>query len=300
MIAARRPADLPAAVPQPGQVASVPTAEQVMGQAAHENFPVASLLLGPATRRHLLAVYGFARLVDDLGDEAAGDRGSLLDWLEAEVDAVYAGARPSHPLMRRLAASVRQLGLPRGPFERLIAANRQDQVVARYPAYADLAAYCELSANPVGELVLHVFGAADRERLRLSDDVCTGLQLVEHWQDVREDALRGRVYLPLEDLARFGVDEAELSGERAGEAFRALMAFEVARARELLLRGAPLASRLRGRMRLAVLGFVAGGLAALDAIERARFDVLGRSPRPSRGAVLHALARAQRASRRGA
>jgi squalene synthase HpnC len=291
-----------AAAPAPSiaeRPAAVPGAAEVMAKAAHENFPVASALLGPATRRHLLAVYGFARLVDDLGDEAAGDREALLDWLEHELELAYAGT-PTHPLMQRLAATIGERSLPRRPFERLIAANRQDQRVARYASFAELAAYCELSANPVGELVLHVFGAADQRRVRLSDAVCTGLQLVEHWQDVREDAERGRIYLPQEDLDRFGVGERDLHAESAAPPLRALMAFEVARARALLLAGAPLTRRLRGRQGLAVALFVAGGLAALDAIERARCDVLARAPRPSRLLLARALVRALRASRKAA
>jgi squalene synthase HpnC len=242
---------------------------------------VASRVLPARVRADLLAIYGFARMVDDLGDEASGDRLAHLDWLEGELEAAYRG-RATHPLMRRLGATVRAHRIPPEPFRRLIEANRQDQRVASYPTYADLAAYCELSANPVGHLVLHVLGAATPERIRLSDAVCTGLQLTEHWQDVAEDLARGRVYLPLEDLVRFGVTREDLGASRPGEAFRRLMAFEVARARELLERGAPLSRTLPPRAGFAVAAFVAGGLAALDAIERAGYDVLSRAPRPSR------------------
>src|SRR6266542_5818736 len=167
----------------------LPESKVVTAQAARENFTVASLLLPPSLRRPLLGIYGFARLTDDIGDEAEGDRSALLDWLESDVGRMYDG-EPIHPLLRRLAPSVRELGLPRRPFLRLIEANRQDQKVSRYETYADLAAYCELSANPVGELVLHVFRAASADRVRLSDAVCTGLQLAEHWQDVGEDFRR--------------------------------------------------------------------------------------------------------------
>jgi squalene synthase HpnC len=266
---------------QPGQP-GVPTASAVMEKAERENFPVASRLLPREDREHLLAVYGFARLVDDLGDEAPGDRGRLLDWLEAELDRAYAGAA-SHPLMVRLSGTLRERDLPREPFLRLIRANRQDQSVARYVTYADLAAYCELSANPVGHLVLYVLRAATPERMRLSDDVCTGLQLTEHWQDVGEDFRRDRIYLPREDMERFGCSEEDLGSSGPSPAFRRLLAFEVGRARGLLDRGAPLARDLGGRAGFAVAAFVAGGRAALDAIERAGFDVLGRTPRPSRG-----------------
>src|SRR5689334_3431732 len=164
----------------------VPGEAAVLERAGSENFSVASLVLGRGTRDHLLAIYGFARLVDQLGDDVDGDRLAHLDWLEAEVDRVY-GGMPEHPLMRRLAPAVHELDLPRGPFVRLIDANRRDQRQSRYPTYDELVDYCDLSANPVGELVLYVFGAATPERIALSDDVCTALQLLEHWQDVHED-----------------------------------------------------------------------------------------------------------------
>lgn len=256
-------------------------ASAVMARASGENFPVASRLLPRDTRRHLLAVYGFARLVDDIGDEAEGDRSRLLGWLEGEVEHLYRG-EPTHPLMQRLASTVRRFAIPPGPFHRLIAANRQDQEVTAYPTFQDLLAYCELSANPVGHLVLHVLEAATPERMALSDSVCTGLQLVEHWQDVAEDLGRGRVYLPQEDLARFGCSRDDLAGPKASEAFRALMAFEVARARSLLAQGLPLARDLGGRAGFAVAAFVAGGRSALDAIAHAGYDVLSQQPRPSR------------------
>jgi squalene synthase HpnC len=271
--------------------------DRVMSRAADENFPVASRLLPRATRGHLLAVYGFARLVDDLGDEAPGDRSRLLDWLEGELDLVYAG-EPTHPLMRRLEPTVRRFAIPRGPFDRLIAANRQDQAVAGYADFDDLLAYCELSANPVGHLVLYVLEAATAQRMALSDCVCTGLQLVEHWQDVAEDLRRGRIYLPRRDLERFGCTREDLAAPRAGNAFRRLMAFEVGRAGELLDRGAPLARDLGGRGGLAVAAFVAGGRSALDAIGRAGYDVLSRSPRPSKRRRLWDLVRASASLRR--
>jgi squalene synthase HpnC len=254
--------------------------DRIMSKAGSENFPVASRLLPVATRSHLMAIYGFARLVDDIGDEAPGDRSNLLDWLESELDLVYEG-HPGHPLMRRLAATVRRFHVPRTPFQRLIAANRQDQVVSSYATFDDLLAYCELSANPVGHLVLHVFEAVTPEHIRRSDAICTGLQLVEHWQDVAEDLRRGRVYLPQEDLERFGVNSDELRAARSSIGVRRMMAFEVWRARHLLDRGAPLAGALGGRAGLAVAAFVAGGHSALDAIGRAGYDVLSGDPRPT-------------------
>jgi squalene synthase HpnC len=237
-----------------------------MAQAPDENFPVAMWLLGPRTRRHLLAIYGFARLVDDIGDEVEGDRLALLDWLEGELDAVFAGGEPEHPVMRALAPTVRECALPRDPFERLIDANRRDQTVTRYETIDELLDYCRLSAAPVGELVLGVFRAATPDRVALSDRICAALQIVEHLQDISEDYARGRVYMPREDLARFDCHDRDLSGEPT-TARRALIAFEAARARALLSAGAPLARTLTLRPRLAVAGFVAGGRAALNALE---------------------------------
>jgi squalene synthase HpnC len=204
-----------------------------------------------------------------------------LDRIESELEAAARG-RADGPVMRRVGATVQELGLPLDPFKRLIEANRRDQAVGRYEAFDDLLAYCDLSANPVGHLVLLVFRADTARRRSWSDAVCTGLQLTEHWQDVAEDARRGRVYLPQEDLRRFGCPEEDLLELRPSPAFRRLLAFEVNRARELLRLGLPLASDLGGRAGFAVASFVAGGRAALDAIERAGFDVLTGSPRPSR------------------
>jgi squalene synthase HpnC len=229
--------------------------------------------------------------VDDLGDEATGDRAALLDWIGEELDRVYAGAEPEHPVMRELATTVRACALPAEPFRRLIAANRLDQEVTRYETFEDLLAYCALSAAPVGELVLHVFGVATPERIALSDAVCSGLQVTEHLQDVAEDLARGRVYLPREDLARFSCSEEDLAAKSAGPAVRAVVAFEAARARELLAAGAPLARRLPRRAGLAVAGFVAGGRAALDALERAGWDVLAARPRGARRDFATALVR---------
>jgi squalene synthase HpnC len=270
---------------------AAPDAAAVMAQAAHENFPVASRLLPRAERADLLAVYGFARLVDDIGDEAAvGDRVALLDWVDEELELVYAGT-PRHRLMRTLARTVHARGIPREPLSRLVAANRQDQVVSRYRDLGELLAYCHLSADPVGELVLYVFGRATPARIALSDRICSALQIVEHLQDVAEDRARGRVYLPQADLARFGCPESDLDAGRASEAFRAVMAYETAQARRLLREGAPLARVLPARAGFAVAAFVAGGRAALDALERAGFDVLAARPRPTKAQGARALLR---------
>lgn len=267
--------------------ADAPESATVMAQARSENFPVANRVLPAAVRDDLLAVYGFARLVDDAGDEAPGDRLALLDDLERDLERAFEPAgTPSNPLIAALGPTIVAHSLPVKPFRRLIEANRRDQEVHRYGTFDELVGYCALSADPVGELVLRIFEAATPERIALSNRVCTGLQLVEHWQDVAEDYRRGRIYLPVEDLERFGVAEHELGGSDATPPFKRLMAFEVARARELLAEGAPLIRALTGRAALAVAAFVAGGRSALAAIERADFDVLASRPRP--GAALRA------------
>jgi squalene synthase HpnC len=260
----------------------LPCADVVLPQARRENFVVAPPLLPRNVRGHLLAIYGFARLVDDIGDEAPGDRLAQLALVEAELDLIFAGGAPDHPLMRDVARTIRALDLPSDPFRRLIEANRRDQVVTRYETYDELLSYCELSANPVGRLVLHVFGMATPSSQRLSDAICTGLQLTEHWQDIAEDVGNGRVYLPQEDLRRFGCAEQDLRAPTASSALRRLVAFEVNRARGLLVRGGPLVRTMRGRARLAIAGFAAGGHAALDAIEAAGYDVLACRPKSTR------------------
>lgn len=262
------------------QPQQLPPAEAVLGQAADENFTVASLIVGRRTQASLRAIYGFARLVDDVGDEAAGDRGRLLDEIDAELDRIYSGGKPSHPLMVALAATVQQCSLPEHPFRRLVQANRRDQVVRRYETFDELLGYCRLSAAPVGELVLHVFGHATPDRIELSDQVCAGLQVTEHLQDIAEDLGRDRIYMPREDLLACGCDpEDPLASPPAAR--RALTELESRRARALLAAGIPLQRSLPPRPRLAVAGFVAGGRAAL-----AELDQLGRDPfsRPQSGA----------------
>lgn len=228
-----------------------------------------------------MAVYGFARLTDDIGDEAEGDRLALLDWLEGELGRA-AGGTATHPVLQRLSPTLRQLDLPLQPFMDLIEANRRDQVVHRYETFDDLVGYCMLSAAPVGRLVLDVFRVSTPSLVPLSDDVCIGLQIVEHLQDVGEDARRGRIYLPQEDMGRFGCRGDDLLASSASPALRRLVAFEAERAANLLASGVALARQLPMRPRVAVAGFAAGGTAALAAIRRADHDVLSanRAPRP--------------------
>jgi squalene synthase HpnC len=252
----------------PPTAAELPGRDGVMAQAGAENFTVASALVGHQTQRHLRAIYGFARLVDDVGDEATGDRPALLEVVADELARVYDGV-PSHPVMIELQRTVVACRLPSGPFERLIEANRVDQVQTRYETFGQLLGYCQLSAAPVGELVLHVFDAATPERIALSDRVCAGLQVVEHLQDISEDYARGRIYMPQEDLIRFGCEDVDLAAS-ATDSRRALVAFEADRARGLLAVGAPLARTLPPRARLAIAGFVAGGQSALDILQGGR------------------------------
>jgi squalene synthase HpnC len=262
--------------PQP-----LPAYDAVMAQATGENFPVAPLLLG-RYRRHLLALYGFARCVDDSGDEAAGDRLALLGAIENDLTGLYAGSTPRYPVMRELARTVRECDLPQEPFRRLVEANRQDQFVHRYNTFDELLGYCQLSAAPVGELVLHVFGAATRRRIELSDRVCWALQVIEHLQDVAEDCHRGRVYLPQDELTRAGCDIDELRASSASPRLRSVVARLAERSHALLEAGSPLVGELRGRASFAVGGFIAGGQATLAAIERAGYDVLGSRPKKTR------------------
>jgi phytoene synthase len=262
-----------------------------MARAQGENFPVASRLLGRRERADLLAIYGFARLVDELGDRYEGDRLKALDWVEAELDRAFAGAA-THPLLIALQPTLRARALARAPFVRLIEANRLDQRVSRYRSWEELRDYCRLSADPVGELVLAVFGVRDATRIALSDSICTALQLTEHCQDIAEDLAHGRIYLPSEELARFGVSEADLAQPSAGPHVRRLIAFEVERARTMLDDGAPLIAQLPLRAALAVAAFAAGGRAALAAIERREHDVLAGPPRASRRMLALAFAAA--------
>jgi squalene synthase HpnC len=260
----------------------------VARRARTENFPVASFLFPRRLRPHLRAVYGFARLVDILGDELEGDRLAALEELEREVEACYSG-KPSWPVILALQPTIREFDLPREPFLRLIEANRIDQRVSEYETWDDLREYCRHSADPVGRLVLGLLRLdGDRELVAASDDVCAGLQLVNFLQDVPRDLELGRVYLPAEDRRRFGVTALD----RPSVELLELLRYEAARARALLAAGRLLHERIGGRMGRAVRVFARGGLAALDALETAEWDVFTQRPRPSRTRlVLAALAR---------
>ncbi len=257
-----------------------------------ENFPVALKLLPRARQRQLAAVYDVARVIDDLGDEAPGDRVALLTDFRADLATIWQpGAQPYLPVLRQLAPVVEECGLSERPFQALVDANIVDQTLTTCPTYADLVAYCELSANPIGQMVLEIFGASTPENVELSDRVCTALQVIEHCQDVAEDRRNGRIYLPLEDLDQFGVAPEDLDRPTTTPAVRDLVAFEAHRSAQLLASGEPLLRRLRGWARVAVTGYVAGGRAALVGLKRSNWDIMESLPHTRRlDVVMQAVA----------
>jgi squalene synthase HpnC len=248
----------------------------------YENFPVTSLLLPRPVRRHMHALYAFARGVDDLGDEAAGDRLALLDgweaWLRWALEGAPAPGGPPPAAFVALRESQATLDLPIEPFLRLIEANRRDQRRDRYETFEDLREYCSFSADPVGRLVLHIFGYRDRVLWPLSDATCTALQLTNFWQDVVRDFQMGRIYLPAEDMRRFGVTEETIASREPTQGFRDLMRFEVGRARDLFTVGRGLLREVRGRFRFDLALFTLGGEAVLERIESSDHDVLSGRP----------------------
>ena len=264
----------------------------------YENFSVGTRLLPNHLRPHFHSIYAFCRGVDDLGDEAAGDRLKLLDEWEHLLGLCYSGA-PDHPYFVALQETIRQFDIPVEPFLKLIEANRRDQTVTRYADYAELLDYCDHSADPVGHLVLYLFGHRDPELRALADETCTALQLTNFWQDAARDYAGGRIYIPQEDLERFGVGEDVIASGVATNEFRRLMRFEVERARDLFRRGLPLIDRVAGAARVDVALFTAGGLAILRAIERQDYDVLSKRPTLSRWGKARLLAVAVLRSRLG-
>ncbi|MBI5790502.1 MAG: squalene synthase HpnC [Rhodocyclales bacterium] len=250
----------------------------------YENFPVASVLLPAPLREPVAAIYGFARSADDFADEgdlAPEQRRELLNGYQAELDAMEAGAKTRHPVFLRLRPVVAEYRLPTQLFRDLLDAFQQDVVKDRYHDFGELMDYCRRSADPVGRLLLHLFGHANAENLRRSDAICSALQLINHWQDVGIDAGKGsagRIYLPQDDMARFGLDDRAILHRVASADFRALLRFQVDRARALMLSGAPLGWDLPGRIGLEIRAIVAGGLRILDKIEAVDYDVFARRP----------------------
>ena len=248
-----------------------------LARSHYENFTVISRFTPRRHRPALEAVYAFCRHTDDLGDEAEGDRLTLLDEWDAELTLAYSG-EPTHPIMVALQDTIRRAQIPEEPFRKLIEANRMDQGSGRFETYADVLHYCDHSANPVGRMVLHVLGEASEENVRLSDATCTALQLANFWQDVARDYAMGRIYIPLEDVRAFGCTEEQIANGVADRAFRDLVRFEVDRAQALFDEGLPLAARLSGRARLVIALFSKGGMRVLDAIRRQDYDVLSERP----------------------
>jgi squalene synthase HpnC len=259
----------------------------------YENFTLGSRLLPRRLRRHIAAIYAFARTADDFADEDP-DREralrSLAAW-ERELEACFAG-RPRHPIFVALAETVREFAIPIEPFRRLLTAFRMDVEFRGFATFEDLLHYCAHSANPVGHLVLYLFGYGDAARQACADDICTALQLTNFWQDLAIDLDKGRVYLPREDLTRFAYGADDLRRHAVTPAFRALMAFQCARARDLFQRGLPLATMLERGPEREVRLFAAGGLAILDRLQQVDYDVFSARPTLSRWAKIALVARA--------
>jgi squalene synthase HpnC len=251
----------------------------LVARSHYENFTVVSLLLPRRLVRHFHAVYAYCRWSDDLADETAGGQEALdlLAWWRRELLTCYAGT-PTHPVTIALRETIRRFGIPPEPFLNLLVAFEQDQRVKRYETFEQLLGYCRNSANPVGHLVLYLFECFDEERAALSDEVCTGLQLANFWQDIARDFYSGRVYLPTEDRRRFGYSEEDLKARRCTPEFRKLMRFELNRAQGFFDRGEKLLPLLPGEARFDVDLFIRGGRAILHAIERIDFDVWRQRP----------------------
>ncbi len=250
-----------------------------LARSHYENFSVATWFLPKRLQQHFFNIYAYCRISDDLGDEVGDPSASLLllDEWQAELDACYAGF-PRHPVFVALADTVRACNIPQHEFSDLLIAFRQDQTITRYETFPDLLGYCRNSANPVGHLVLYICGYRDQERQRLSDYTCTALQLANFWQDVSLDYAKGRIYLPLEDLCRFAVDESDIAAQRNSPQFLEMMRFEVQRAREWFCQGLPLVQKVDRELAVDLELFSRGGQEILKAIERQNFAVLGRRP----------------------
>lgn len=257
----------------------------------YENFPVVTWLLPRELRTPFYSLYAYCRWSDDLGDEAGDPARSLelLRWWREELLACYLG-ETRHPVFIALAETIREYALPAEPFLDLISAFEQDQTVREYQTFDQLRDYCRRSADPVGRLILHLGRAATAENIAWSDQICTGLQLANFWQDVRRDWAIGRIYLPQEDRDRFGVTREMLAADVSTEAFRQLLAFEVHRAREWLEGGLPLVGALPGRLKFDVDLFARGGLAILQRIEGLEYRVLEQRPKVTKLDVLQITA----------
>lgn len=281
---------IPAVAPSPAEAYAYC---ERLARSHYENFSVATFFLPKRLEQHFFNVYAYCRISDDLGDEVGNVEQSLalLDAWETELDACYAGT-PRHPVFVALAGTVKEFNIPKHEFADLLTAFRRDQTVTRFPTFADVLDYCKYSANPVGHLVLYLGGYADSERQKLSDFTCTALQLANFWQDVSVDWTKGRVYIPLEDLKRFGVSEDDIANRHATPQFIELMKFEVARAREWFAGGLPLVGKISPDLALDIELFSHGGEEILNAIEKQGYDVLKSRPAISRPRKLWLVVRA--------
>jgi squalene synthase HpnC len=276
-----------------------PTLEQARAWCRHlaethyENFHVASWFLPARLRPHFHAIYAYCRVSDDLGDEVGDPQASLaiLDLWGQELDACYRG-EARHPVFAALGETIRACDIPKQPFADLLVAFRQDQTVTRFATITDVLEYCRYSANPVGRIVLYACGYRDPERFALSDHTCSALQLANFWQDVRVDYAKDRIYFPLEDMARFGVEETAIAEARFTPQFRDLMRHEVRFARTMFLEGLPLISRVDRELALDLDLFSRGGLEILRAIERQDYNVLRARPSISKARKATLLLRA--------
>jgi squalene synthase HpnC len=264
-----------------------------LARSHYENFSVATWFLPKRLRQHFFNVYAYCRISDDLGDETGDSCASLglLDEWETELNACYDGA-PRHPVFVALAGTVREFAIPKHTFADLLTAFRQDQTVTRYQTFDDLLGYCRYSANPVGHLVLYLCGYRDAERQQLSDFTCTALQLANFWQDVSVDYEKGRIYLPMEDLARFRVSESDVAARCNTGQFREMMQFEVGRARQWFDRGLPLIAKVDRELAVDLELFSRGGQEILNAIEKQDYAVLGCRPSISKSRKIALVARA--------
>lgn len=247
----------------------------------YENFPVASVLMPKRLRKPVAAIYHFARAADDIADEGTLPDETRLQQLSEftkELDHIARNESPDTPLFQNLAATIREHALPMQPHYDLLDAFAQDVVKKRYDNYADLQDYCRRSANPVGILMLHLYGEATPVNLSYSDAICTSLQLINFWQDVAKDWNINRIYLPMDEMAHYGVTENQIAQQICNENWRQLMQFQVKRARNLMLQGAPLGNILTGRIGLEMRMIIAGGLRILDKIEAVNYDVFRRRP----------------------
>lgn len=281
---------IPSAAPTPAEARAYCAR---LARTHYENFSVASWFLPRRLRQDFYNLYSYCRISDDLGDEVfdAAAALELLDEWQCELDACYDGM-PRHPVFVALSETVRLYDIPKHEFSDLLTAFRQDQSITRFETFADVLAYCRYSANPVGHLVLYLCGYRDPERQKLSDFTCTALQLANFWQDVSIDYGKGRIYLPLESLRRFGVSEEDIAGKRNTPAFCAMMKFEVERARDWFRQGLPLIDSVDRELAVDLDLFSRGGMEILNAIEKQDYAVLGNRPAISKSRKLALVAHA--------